>query len=102
MRSTMWPVPSVPPRAADRRDSLPRIDRCIRRSPRGSSAGAPGGVRVAGVAVVILAVALGVAVIVAAVALARVRALSHHVNEVQARADGSRAKMVVGLEREAV
>jgi hypothetical protein len=51
---------------------------------------------------VILAVALGVAVIVAAVALARVRALSHHVAEVQARADGSRAKVVAGLEREAV
>src|SRR6478735_7793909 len=95
MRSTMWAVPSPCPPG-----QLTVGTAC--RGSRASSAWASGTVRVAGVAVVILAVALGVAVIVAAVAVARARALSHHVAEVQARADGSRAKVVAGLEREAV
>src|SRR4051812_39168779 len=103
MRSTMWPVPSpCPPGQLTVGTACRGSEAASVWASRASSAGACQGVRVAGVAVVILAVALGVAVIVAAVAVARVRALSHHVAEVQARADGSRAKLVAGLEREAV
>jgi hypothetical protein len=73
----------------------------LARGDRGSTSPAPHVTNVAGVAVVILAVALGLAVVVAVGALLRLRTVSSRAAELAARADGAEAKVVAGLEREA-